>query len=45
MSKFAYLYADPTTVTQSVGATPYGLYDNDSAFQSLKFIKMLLRKI
>ena len=34
MSKFAYLYADPTQVTQSVGATPYGLYDADLAFQS-----------
>ena len=47
MSKFAYLYADPTTVTQSVGATPYGLYDNDSAFQSesLSICKFVSRRL
>ena len=34
MSKFSYLYADPTSTTEVVGATPYGTYDSDIAFQS-----------
>ena len=47
MSKFAYLYADPTQVSQSVGATPYGLYDADSAFQSesLSICKFVARRL
>ena len=32
MSKFAYTYADPTA--NASGSTPYGTYDNDSAFKS-----------
>ena len=32
MSKFKYLYVDPTTFT--VGQTPYGTYDADSNFQT-----------
>ena len=34
MSKFAYLYTEPSTPSQSVGATPYGIYDADEQFQS-----------
>jgi hypothetical protein len=47
MSKFAYLYADPTQVTQSVGTTPYGLYDADIAFQSesLSICKFVARRL
>jgi hypothetical protein len=47
MSKFAYLYADPTAAAQSIGATPYGLYDNDSAFQSesLSICKFVARRL
>ena len=47
MSKFAYLYADPTAVTQSIGATPYGLYDTDIAFQSesLSICKFVARRL
>ena len=47
MSKFAYLYADPTQVTQSVGATPYGLYDADISFQSesLSICKFVARRL
>ena len=47
MSKFAYLYEDPTTVTQVTGATPYGTYDNDISFQSesLNVCKYVSRKL
>ena len=47
MSKFNYLYADPTHVTQSIGATPYGLYDNDVTFQSesLSICKFVARRL
>ena len=45
--KFSYLYEDPTEVTQSIGATPYGIYDSDSAFQSesLQACKYVSRKL
>jgi hypothetical protein len=47
MSKFAYLYADPTSASQVTSSTPYGLYDNDSAFQSesLSICKFVARRL
>ena len=47
MSKFVYLYEDPTTASQSVGATPYGIYDNDNSFQSesLQICKFVARRL
>jgi hypothetical protein len=47
MSKFNYIYADPSTAGQSVGATPYGIYDNDIAFQSesLQVCKFVSRRL
>jgi len=46
-SKFSYLYEDPTQVTQSVGATPYGIYDSDISFQSesLQACKFVARRL
>ena len=29
MSKFSYIYEDPTIASQVQDATPYGTYDND----------------
>jgi len=34
MSKFSYIYEDPTYPHQVTGSTPYGTYDNDEQFQS-----------
>jgi len=47
MSKFAYIYSDPTSITQSVGATPYGIYDNDTSFvsESLQVTKWAARRL
>ena len=47
MSKFAYLYADPTSVSQVTSSTPYGLYDADPAFQSesLSICKFVARRL
>jgi len=47
VSKFSYLYEDPTTPTQSVGTTPYGTYDSDVQFQSesLNVCKYVARKL
>ena len=47
MSKFVYLYEDPTATTQSIGATPYGIYDNDISFQSesLQVCKFVARRL
>jgi len=47
VSKFAYLYEDPTTPTQSIGTTPYGTYDSDVQFQSesLNVCKYVARKL
>jgi len=47
VSKFNYLYEDPTKPTQSVGITPYGTYDNDISFQSesLNVCKYVARKL
>ena len=47
MSKFAYLYEDPTLPIQVTGSTPYGIYDNDETFQSesLNITKYVARKL
>lgn len=47
MSKFNYLYADPSTPSQIDGATPYGIYDNDITFQSesLSVCKFVARRL
>tara|TARA_Y100000310_G_scaffold281099_1_gene301368 strand:+ start:1121 stop:2299 length:1179 start_codon:yes stop_codon:yes gene_type:complete len=47
MSKFNYLYEDPTIESQSVGQTPYGIYDSDETFQSesLKICKFVSRRL
>ena len=47
MSKFSYIYEDPTYVHQVTGSTPYGTYDNDIAFQSESFqaCKFIARRL
>ena len=47
MSKFAYLYSDPTDVNQLTGSTPYGIYDNDTSFvsESLQMCKWVARRL
>ena len=47
MSKFSYLYTDPTGSGEIVGRTPYGIYDADVQFQSesLKVTKYVARKL
>ena len=46
-SRFQYLYEDPTSVNQITGSTPFGIYDNDSAFQneSVQICKYVSRKL
>ena len=34
MSKFLFLYSEPTASNQVVGQTPHGIYDSDSEYQS-----------
>ena len=34
MSKFNYLYTDPTKASEVSGKTPHGIYDADVQFQS-----------
>ena len=45
--KFSYIYEDPTAVLQVTGSTPYGIYDNDSEFQtdSLNVCKFVARRL
>ena len=45
MSKFAYVYVDPTL--NASGSTPYGIYDNDSTFQadSITVTKWVARRL
>ena len=45
MSKFNFIYEDPSTYT--TGQTPHGIYDNDSSFQadSLTVCKYVARKL
>jgi hypothetical protein len=47
VSKFLFLYEDPTKPTQVTGSTPYGTYDNDVQFQSesLNVCKYVARKL
>ena len=47
MSKFLYLYTDPTTTTAVSQSTPHGIYDTDSEFQtdSLTICKYVARKL
>ena len=47
MSKFNYLYEDPSTSDQVIGNTPYGIYDNDTEFQneSLQVVKYVAKKL
>ena len=47
MSKFSFLYEDPTAILQVTGSTPYGIYDADSEFQSdsLTVCKYVARKL
>ena len=34
MSKFLFLYSEPTASNQVSSSTPHGIYDNDTEFQS-----------
>ncbi len=47
MSKFVFLYEDPTFGNEVVGNTPYGIYDNDLEFQndSVNVCKYVARKL
>jgi len=47
VSKFSYLYEDPTATLQVTGSTPYGTYDTDVSFQSesLNVCKYVARKL
>jgi hypothetical protein len=47
MSKFNFIYEDPTSALQVTGSTPHGIYDTDSEFQtdSLTVCKYVARKL
>ena len=47
MSKFVYLYEDPSSIGDITGSTPYGTYDADSAFvsESLSICKFVSRRL
>ena len=47
MSKFSYLYEDPSTADEVIGNTPYGIYDDDTTFQneSLQVLKYVAKKL
>jgi len=47
MSKFLFLYEDPTSGLQVTGSTPHAIYDTDSEFQSdsLTICKYVARKL
>ena len=47
MSKFSFLYEDPTVALQVTGSTPHGIYDTDTEFQtdSLTVCKYVARKL
>tara|TARA_B100000287_G_scaffold346347_1_gene333922 strand:+ start:59 stop:712 length:654 start_codon:yes stop_codon:yes gene_type:complete len=47
MSKFNFLYEDPTQVLQVTGSTPHAIYDEDVQFQSesLQVCKYVARKL
>ena len=47
MSKFLFLYSEPTSALQVTGSTPHGIYDTDSEFQtdSLTVCKYVASKL
>ena len=47
MSKFNFIYQDPTSGNEVTGSTPHGIYDKDSEFQtdSLTVCKYVARKL
>ena len=47
MSKFVYIYSDPSNPGDVVGNTPYGTYDNDNSFvsESLQVCKFVARRL
>ena len=47
MSKFAYLYSEPSSPSEIVGNTPYGIYDADETYvsESLQVVKYVARKL
>jgi len=47
MPKSQYIYSDPTISTSAKGDTPYGIYDNDTAFvsESVDMAKYVSRKL
>ena len=47
MSKFLFLYTEPTDANQITGSTPHGIYDTDSEFQtdSLTTCKYVAQKL
>ena len=47
MSKFLFLYQDPSDGFDVIGETPHGIYDNDTEFQndSLNICKYVSRKL
>jgi hypothetical protein len=47
MSKFNYIYADPTTSALTTGSTPFGIYDSDTTFasESINVCKWVARRL
>ena len=47
MSKFNYIYSDPTSGFDVVGETPHGIFDDDTEFQSdsITICKYVARKL
>ena len=47
MSKFNYIYSDPTSGYDVVGETPHGIFDDDTEFQSdsITICKYVARKL
>ena len=47
MSKFNFIYTDPTDRNQVTGSTPYGIYDSDETFisESLQVVKYVAKKL
>ncbi|MBC8427948.1 MAG: hypothetical protein H8D94_00595 [Candidatus Pelagibacter sp.] len=47
MSKFNYIYSDPTESALAIGSTPYGIYDADTTFasESIQVCKWVARRL
>jgi len=47
MSKFNYIYSDPTESALAIGSTPYGIYDTDTTFasESIQVCKWVARRL